>query len=78
VVLHDDDDGRWAYVSDFYIEPSHRRQGHGRCFVQVLTQSLADQGITRIDLPVREDNPASLAFLQAVGFRLASYRLRQY
>jgi ribosomal protein S18 acetylase RimI-like enzyme len=31
-----------------------------------------------VDLSVRRDTPQALAFWEALGFRIASYHLRQY
>jgi len=79
VELSEDWTGRvWAYVRDFYIEPDWRWQGHGRAFAQALVDWLKGQGVYRIDLHVRSDNPGALAFWKSLGFDLASYRLRTY
>ena len=37
-----------------------------------------EQGVVRIDLNVRKDNPVAFAFWQSVGFDLALYHLRRY
>ena len=71
-------DQPWAFVNDFYIEPAWRRQGHGRTLARTVIEWLKEQGITRIDLHVRRDNPRALAFWQSIGFDLASYRMRMY
>ena len=77
--LEEDWAGRsWAYVKGFYIEPRWRRQGYGRAFARALVDWLTEQGVHRIDLHVRSDTPVALAFWRAVGFDLASYRMRQY
>ena len=68
----------WAYVKGFYIEPRWRRQGIGRAFAGALLEGLREQGVCRIDLHARSDTPAALAFWQAVGYNLVSYRLRHY
>jgi ribosomal protein S18 acetylase RimI-like enzyme len=46
--------------------------------VQALYAQLDPLGITQVDLNMRRDTPQALAFWQAVGFRIGSYRLRQY
>lgn len=78
VELHEDNEGRWAYVSDFYIQPPHRRQGYGRAFASALLGRVANQGFVRIDLHVRRDSPGAFAFWQEMGFQLTSYRFRRY
>lgn len=67
-----------AFIEDFYILPSARHKGYGRAAMQALYAQLDTQGITQVDLNVRRDTPQALAFWQALGFRIASYRLRQY
>jgi GNAT superfamily N-acetyltransferase len=77
--LEEDWAGRpWAYLKGFYIEPRWRRQGIGRAFAVAISQHLRDCNVHRIDLHARSDAPASLAFWRAVGYDLASYRMRQY
>jgi GNAT superfamily N-acetyltransferase len=77
--LDEDWTGRpWAYIKDFYVEPRWRRLGVGRAFVQALLDWLDAQGVYRVDLHARSDAPAARAFWEAVGFDLASYRMRRY
>jgi ribosomal protein S18 acetylase RimI-like enzyme len=67
-----------AIINNFYIIPDKRRQGYGQVMVQWLFSHFDNLGIEQIDLNVRRDNPAALAFWQAQGFGIAGYRLRQY
>ena len=67
-----------AFIEDFYIFPAMRRKGHGRAAVQALYTQLDALGVTQVELNVRRDAPQALAFWEALGFRIASYRLRQY
>ena len=67
-----------AFIEDFYIVPTARHMGYGRAAVQALYQQLDALGIMQMDLNVRRDTPQALAFWQALGFRIGSYRLRQY
>jgi ribosomal protein S18 acetylase RimI-like enzyme len=77
--LNEDWAGRpWAYIKGFYVEPRWRRQGIGRAFATGIAEALRDSGVYRIDLHARSDTPAALAFWRAVGYDLASYRMRQY
>ena len=78
VDLSSDHDGPWAEIRHFYIGEAWRRQGFGRAFVYSLVGWLRQQGVVRIDLHVRRDNPRALEFWNNVGFELASYRLRTY
>lgn len=70
--------GQSGYIDDFYVIPAYRRQGIGRAIVQALTTLFDQDGVTLVELSVRRDNPRALAFWEALGFRIASYRLRQY
>jgi GNAT superfamily N-acetyltransferase len=78
ITLSHDSLGTWGRINDFYIEPIWRRQHYGRAFVEALRTWMKGQGTYRIDLYVRSDTPSALAFWRAVGFQLASYRLREY
>ncbi len=68
----------WGGINDFYIEPAWRRQQYGRAFVEALRSWMKCESVYRIDLFVRSDTPSALAFWKAVGFQLASYRMREY
>ncbi len=67
-----------ADIDDFYVIPDQRRRGCGTQIVRALFQIFDAQGIERIDLSVRRDNPNGLAFWEAQGFMLAKYHLRMY
>jgi ribosomal protein S18 acetylase RimI-like enzyme len=67
-----------ARIEDFYVVPEERRKGYGAALVQELYKHLDKRGVVLIELHVRRDNPNALAFWEAQGFRIASYRLRQY
>lgn len=67
-----------AMIEDFFVLPDFRRQGHGSAMVKALSLEMDNLGIELIELTVRRDNPQSLAFWEAQGFRIALHRLRQY
>jgi ribosomal protein S18 acetylase RimI-like enzyme len=67
-----------ARINNFYVVPEKRRRGHGSAVVRWLFSYMDGEGVERIDLDVRRDNPGALAFWQAQGFGVAAYRLRQY
>ncbi len=67
-----------AYVNDFYITPDERRKGYGAATVRALCNHFDALQIEMIELNVRRDNPRALAFWEAQGFRIGSYRMRQY
>jgi ribosomal protein S18 acetylase RimI-like enzyme len=70
--------GQAAYINDFYVIPAARRAGIGRQMAEALNQRFDQFGITLVELNVQRDNPRALQFWEACGFRIASYRLRQY
>lgn len=67
-----------AYIEDFYVLPEARRRSNGTAMLQALFRQLDESGIEAVELSVRRDNPRALAFWEAQGFRIASYRMRQY
>lgn len=67
-----------AVIEDFYVFPHSRRRGYGRAMVAALYALLDPRHITLVELNVRRDNPQALAFWEAIGFRIGSYRMRQY
>jgi GNAT superfamily N-acetyltransferase len=71
-------DQSWACVKDLYIERAWRHHGYGQALVQALIVWLTGQGVYRVDLYVRSDSPAALAFWETAGFELASFRMRRY
>lgn len=73
-----DDAKQSAVIEDFYVFPQSRRRGCGRAMVAALYTLLDLRNITQVELYVRRDNPQALAFWEAVGFRIGSYRMRQY
>jgi ribosomal protein S18 acetylase RimI-like enzyme len=72
------DEEKKAMINNFYVAPDKRCHGYGRAMVRWLFTHLDALGVEQIDLNVRRDNPAALAFWQAQGFGIAGYRLRQY
>ena len=67
-----------ATIEDFYVAPHQRQKGYGTLMIQTLHKSLDALGVELIELNVRRDNPQARAFWEAQGFRIASYRMRQY
>ncbi len=67
-----------ATIEDFYVAPPERRQGYGSAMVQALRQIFDTYSVEVVELHVRRDSPAALAFWEAQGFRIAAYRMRQY
>ena len=70
--------GTRAKINDFYVVPTHRREGIGTFLVQAVTEITDRLGIDRIDLNVRRDNPSALTFWESQGFMIGHYELTQY
>jgi ribosomal protein S18 acetylase RimI-like enzyme len=67
-----------ASIDDFYVMPEVRRRGYGAAMLRAVYAQLDQLGVELVELNVRRDNPRALAFWEAQGFRIASYRMRQY
>ena len=63
-------DGRKGWINRLAVDPSCRRQAHGRALVAAAERHLENEGIRVIAALVEEDNASSLAFFQAAGYRL--------
>ncbi|MDQ3823028.1 MAG: GNAT family N-acetyltransferase [Actinomycetota bacterium] len=50
------------------VLPEHRRRGAGTALYRAVSEWLVEHGLDRIDAPVPEDDPASLAFAARRGF----------
>ncbi|MCP4416969.1 MAG: GNAT family N-acetyltransferase [Chloroflexi bacterium] len=78
-VAYDVDEGKkTAVINDFYLIPEVRRQGHGSAMVKAIYAQFDALEVELVELNVRRDTPQALAFWEAQGFRIASYRLRQF
>ena len=64
-----------AYIHDFYIEPPHRRKGHGSQAFRQMLATFEDMGLSRIELSVLVDNKAALDFWERHQFEIAYHRL---
>lgn len=57
----------WLYYAA--VLPSHRNRGLGRRLVAHAEDWLAAQGVPKVNLMVRDTNPAACAFWEAIGYR---------
>jgi GNAT superfamily N-acetyltransferase len=58
----------WVGFAAIEVDPSVRRQGHGRAVMSGLTQWAASRGAVRACLEVLADNHAALALYESLGF----------
>ena len=56
------------HVSEFCVDPAHRRKGVATALVEYMKQDARARGFRRIDLDVWAFNADALAFYEAVGF----------
>lgn len=60
---------RWCSASSIYLVPQSQGKGIGRKLYAALEKLLALQGYRKTYALITSDNPASLAFHEATGFR---------
>lgn len=56
-------------VENLYVRPSARGLGLGRLLLREASSQAVEQGIARVELNVRSDNPETIAFYQRCGFQ---------
>ena len=61
-------DSRKGWINRLVIDPDHRRQGHAARLIVAAEQTLHEQGMHVIAVLIEDDNPASLALFQKVGY----------
>ena len=62
------DDGHRGWVYYLAVASSARRSGLGRALMSAAEDWLAVRGVPKIQLMVRDTNPAATAFYTALGF----------
>jgi ribosomal protein S18 acetylase RimI-like enzyme len=64
--------GEWetpyGYVYSVYVEPSFRRQGHGRAILAAAIELARETGKRSLRLYVKETNDAAIAMYRSAGF----------
>jgi len=60
---------KWSYVSDFYVKPTHRRQGIGEGLLQATLEYLKSAGSEQIRLAVWHKNETAIKLYKKLGFR---------
>ena len=61
-------DGHRGWVYYLAVRPEHRGRGHGRAMMRACETWLAARDVPKIDLMVRTENDAVLAFYNAIGY----------
>ena len=65
-------------ILNLAVAPSGRRHGLGRTLVEEVLDALADRGVRKVYLEVRESNAPARALYAAHGFKEAGRRKRYY
>ena len=61
-------EGHRGWVNYLAVSPDHRGRGHARTLMAELEARLLARGCPKINLQVREENTAALAFYERLGF----------
>ena len=64
-------DGHRGWVYYLAVHPDHQREGTGRALMQAAERWLRDHGAPKIQLMVRNTNPAATAFYVSLGYENA-------
>jgi ribosomal-protein-alanine N-acetyltransferase len=67
-----------VHVTNFAVDPVHRRQGIGRQLLGTVLAYYRAEGITRATLEVRPSNATARRLYEAFGFRQVGLRKRYY
>ena len=62
-------EGHRGWVNYLAVSPSHQRKGCGRQMMEYLEAKLRELGCPKINLLVRSDNAAVIAFYERLGFK---------
>ena len=61
-------EGHRGWVNYLAVDPARRGRGHARALMAELERRLLARGCPKINLQVREENGAALAFYERLGF----------
>ncbi|GAA3586271.1 GNAT family acetyltransferase [Klugiella xanthotipulae] len=61
-------DGHRGWVNYLAVAPSRRGQGWGRLIMATVEEALRATGCPKLNLQVRSDNTAAIAFYEALGY----------
>jgi len=62
-------EGHRGWINYLAVEPARQRGGLGRALMTEAEQRLRAAGCPKINLQVRTDNAAAIAFYERIGFR---------
>jgi len=61
-------DGHRGWINYLAVDPSRRRQNHGRAVMEEAERLLGESGAPKINLQVRASNSDVIAFYQRLGY----------
>jgi ribosomal protein S18 acetylase RimI-like enzyme len=67
-----DDSTNVAEITEFYVDPAHRRGGAGRAAIEVLLADHRARGTRLVEAAILRDNTPAHAFWRALGFEVQS------
>jgi ribosomal protein S18 acetylase RimI-like enzyme len=62
-------DGHRGWINYLAVDPARRRKGRGRALMERAERALSALGCPKINLQVRRENSAAMAFYERIGFR---------
>jgi ribosomal protein S18 acetylase RimI-like enzyme len=62
-------EGHRGWVNYLAVDPARRRSGLGRTLMAEIEARLREVGCPKLNLQVRNDNAAALAFYERIGFQ---------
>jgi len=72
-----DADGPCVFISDFYILPAHRGQGHAKAALSALEEMYARTGHSEVRLRVAADNEIAQQLYRSTGFAPTGINMRK-
>lgn len=61
-------DGHRGWINYLAVDPLGRRSGTGRRLVEAAERHLVGLGCPKVNLQIREDNPAAITFYEVLGY----------
>jgi len=61
-------EGLECYLAELYVQPEHRRRGHGRALMEATLDAARAHGADYIEVATSEDDVAARALYERFGF----------
>ena len=62
-------EGHRGWVNYLAVAPAHRKQGLGQAIMQAIEEKLRAMGCPKINIQIRTDNAAAIAFYAKLGYQ---------